>query len=525
MRKNIQDLRPDHFLPVTLEAKGKEDDLQEFAANAREPLRIENVPCKIYLPRKKSGHARLHFYLTDEQAEIIGVLGNYFWRFELRGEKARSGSQASEGKQPRLRVRCEVAYIDKWPMWGGNDDFQEIIAEAHPADLEIEEILGPEHNTKRKIKGQFWLSPNKCLDNLSARPKHDIYLYITSGREPFRFRLQLPNDSTSSPRSRAIPIVSLAQQIETYRNEDGDTVLMREQTMPFELTAAERRRHGVDQVLVQAVDDFTLLASIATRWPTICLGWNLWDEWRIITHYRGSQSRPSPERVRWEEDPIHNGLLDDRKVERFIRHAYDFLLGLEDADRILIRQVLQRLLTGYGRQIESAFVALYAALEMLVLRFRRENQMETLFAPDDWKQFEKDLRKYLKSHEMLANDRIRRQRVGEKVPELNRVAFGSAFRAFCNAPEHSVVVSDLWPLTGKGSLSELRNELVHGVPFSPPRRRALTTATDHLQWCLERMVLAVMQWPLEDSFVHADILSDQVSYIDWRRDQALLEIG
>lgn len=517
MRKNNQDLKPDHFLPVTLEARGDESDLQEVSAGTREPLRIDDVPCKIYLPLKRSGHARLHLYLTPKQAETVGMFGKYFWRVALQGElKTRAE------KQPRLRVRCETAYIDKWPAWNGNIDFEEIIAEVRPADLEIERIITSERNTKRKAQGQFWLSPNKALDNLSERPKHDIYLYGSAHRKPFQFRLQLPSDAEKDSRPRAAPIVSLAQQIETYQNEDGDTVLMREQKMPFSLSAAQRRRYGVDEVLVEAVDDFTLLTSVATRWPTACLGWSLWDEWRIITHYRGSQPRPDPENIRWEENPIHNGLLDDRDVERFIRHAYDFLLGLEADDRILIRQVLQRLLIGYGRQIESAFVALYAALEMLVLHFRQANQMETILTPGDWKRMGGDIKKFLKSHELLAGDKVRRHRVGEKVSELNRVAFGSAFRAFCSAPEHLVDVSDLWPVTGRGSLSELRNELVHGVLFSSVRHRALTTATDHLQWCLERMVLAVMKWPLDDSYVRANILNGNLAYTDWKRDRALL---
>lgn len=548
----------DFYLPVTLEARGHAEDQREVEAGSKLPLLLENLPCKIYLPRQRSGKVRLQLFFNRQQADELGVMGAYFWRSALFGElpygdippdtseeQAASGTTSTTPQEVRrakrrkpvhgkkhplwrgVKVRARTVYIDQGPSVRSNVAFQEITATLEPGDLEIEEVLWPGVKPKRFASGHFWLTPNRFLDGLSTRPRHDIYLYIGSGRKPFRFTLPLPLDEgtghiTKKATARSSPILSLEQQITHYHNEDGNEVLVREQIMPFRLSMRDRRLYGVDDRLSDAVDDWILLASVGSRWPTACLGWELFDSQSITRHFRCDRIRPRADDLRWPKQDAHYGLVDVNDFEEFLRHSYNFLHELEEEDREVLRQVLERILKGYGRAVESSFLALYAALEMLVLRFRKAQGLETIFTTDEWKVFEKDATQFVKHHPLTSSDKKRRQLLYEKGGELNRISFGTAFRAFCAAPEHSVVGNDLWPITGPRSLSLLRNELVHGETFSPMRQGALGTASFHLLWWLERMVLSLMNWPQDRSMVAPRFLRELTTYMDWKEDQRIL---
>lgn len=540
----------DFYLPVTLEAREEDRGQREVEAGDKPPLRLQNLPCKIYLPRKHEGQVRVSLSLPLEEAKDWWGLGGCFWRSALYGElpyddrsrvysEGQSADEAAMEAFPSARektsrppfwrgllVRAKTVYITKGPEIRGNIAFQEITLMLEPMDIEIEEVLWPGAKSKQFVPGHFWLTGNKFLDGLSTRPKHDIYIYAGSGRKPFGFPLSLPaegfQDEIKDKVTRLSPIISLEQQINSYQNVEGDTVIVREQIMPFRLTKRDRERFGVDQRLVHAVDNWVLLASFGSRWPTTCLGWELFDAHSYTRHFRCGRTRPRTDELRWEEQDSHYGLVDFKNFEEFLSHSYNFLHRSSAEDREVLQQVLERILTGYGRFVESSFLALYAALEMLVLRFRKTQGLELIFTPEEWKIFESDATRFVKSHPLTASNKKRRKLLYEKGPELNRISFGTAFEEFCASRDHPVPLGDLWPVTGKNSLSILRNELVHGETFSAMRHSVLGTATSHLQWWLERMVLSLIGWPIERSMVAPRFLKEITDYTDWQQEQRVL---
>jgi hypothetical protein len=153
------------------------------------------------------------------------------------------------------------------------------------------------------------------------------------------------------------------------------------------------------------------------------------------------------------------------------------------------------------QSLEVAFISLSAALESVLTFFRRQDEYEILPSAD-FSELERDLKKWLKQHPLLASEPARRGMIYEKVPELNRFPFSYVFRKFCD--HHSLDLTDLWPVVGKHAewpLTEIRHRLVHGDPFQSRPVEALTCAHTHLTWVVERMLLSVLGWPIARSNV------------------------
>ena len=118
----------------------------------------------------------------------------------------------------------------------------------------------------------------------------------------------------------------------------------------------------------------------------------------------------------------------------------------------------------------------------------------------------------IKSFEDPPLDPSERRLLYGKLAELNRVSFGEAVRSF--QTDYSLDVSDLWEITGKGSLSDVRNRVIHGDTFTHEQMNALVTAKFQMQWHLERMLLAILGWPISQSGVRKDAIAAWTPYHD-----------
>lgn len=79
-------------------------------------------------------------------------------------------------------------------------------------------------------------------------------------------------------------------------------------------------------------------------------------------------------------------------------------------------------------------------------------------------------------------------------------------------------LTDLWPLLGKTddtSLQSLRNFAVHGDVFTEEHFEALSYASEHLQWTLERILLAILGWNIDDSAVSERFLRRYTAH-NWK---------
>lgn len=270
--------------------------------------------------------------------------------------------------------------------------------------------------------------------------------------------------------------------------------------------------------VVEELDDLLLLASLATRHTCVCRGWRLQTDNSERLIYRSRLAAPKPRTIGEQETLIDRPDFDD-----FLTHAYARFR--QNPARERLRQAINLLLTADEGDLVTGFLKVFAALETMVTFHRETAGLVSILGTDDWAAFEKDLTEFIKQHSLFKDDTLRRRLVYEKRSELNRIAFGTAFsEAVCLLQKQGLRIDDLWPITGSSrglSLAEIRNRMVHGVVFTPTQEGGLFAAKIHLTWCVERLLLAFLGWPLERSLV-GTFLRHMTAYNSWKDDQEVL---
>jgi len=155
---------------------------------------------------------------------------------------------------------------------------------------------------------------------------------------------------------------------------------------------------------------------------------------------------------------------------------------------------------------------LFAGIETLVTAFRKEYALEFVLDEATWPKIETVIKKSIKQDPTHALSAEQRSRLYSKLRELNRVSFSDVLSEF--RIKYSLDVGDLWTMTGRDSLAEVRNRIIHGATFTHTQMEALVTAKFHLQWHLERMLLAILDWPYVQSGAATSAIQVWSSYGD-----------
>lgn len=80
---------------------------------------------------------------------------------------------------------------------------------------------------------------------------------------------------------------------------------------------------------------------------------------------------------------------------------------------------------------------------------------------------------------------------------------------------------DLWPIIGEGkivSLYRIRNLLAHGASLEEKHLDGVVNANYHIEWLLERLLCAVLQWPLDKTDLSNTSLMGYWNHelVDWK---------
>ena len=509
--------KPRYHLPVTIES-------QRGDSERKRGIIFRGVPCKIFLPKNKHERVVAELELTDGQAQVIGRFGNYFFQMSIKGW-LRSGGVLE-------KIQAKQCYIpnDHWPMLPHGCNFVRVTLPLEVLDLTVTEIHGvgePEEIIEKGFgKGCKVLKPKTMpppeesgLLTFDLTDNRDLKTYRTEEHhfngsikvkegEPFHFDLTPQYQITFNRHFRWDSNV-----------EEGKCVRMEILTASLPFSSTSKKPFSVSDELLRSLDDFLLLCSVGTRWNTIRLGYSL-SQWPYITtnYQRG---RTLPKHIdnprQHEKQDYETGLVNKATIEDFLRHAWPIWRGAASPQQGVLREVFQALVYSRELDLQASFIALYAALEMMVLDFRRENDLEFVLSDrDQWGEMEGDLRKFIASHPLFEGktpeQKVRRQRAYEKVSEFNRVAFGTAFNAFCSQRSSPIPYQDLWPINGLNSLSWMRNQLVHGEVRGRDEIDALWMAKLHIEWFIERCILCLLGWPIDNSRVCAGYLSNFTPY-------------
>lgn len=458
---------------------------------------VENVLCKVFLPERKVDAPVLHFLpATREQDERLSVPALFSVRAELT---------QPDGSLEIITANKVHITSHKRTAWGPG--LTEYVLVGEPWELKVEHVRGAlTYYKEPRTRGSFWLSPTRLL----PPTKNPLLSYtgeVTAERYD-QFGITLANglDLTFDLHTRY------------WDGPEGETVMFDEVVAEFEMAEDTRGTTKINDAL-EHLDDLLRIVSFVGEYPVACVGWQATDSSSVTKFYR---RRAVPSATK--SPSVHDALVEYIDFKDFLTSAYAKFN--ETSPNAALRRALAYAVPDRNETIESAYIMLYAAVETLVLFFRRQEGLEFIFKDDEqWQELNRDLRKWLKQHRLLSGDENKdtRQLVYEKLPELMRASFSTAFRRFCW--HYGVDLNDLWPVTGnsKGdSLSAIRNKLVHGEVYDHRHYEALMGAGQHLRWSVYRMIFAMLGWPAGRTKIRPEIVAGDFIHKTLERDQQIL---
>jgi len=258
------------------------------------------------------------------------------------------------------------------------------------------------------------------------------------------------------------------------------------------------------------VEDVLALASVAMRHRVVCTGWAQTGTGGIVECFRGNVRAPRQDP--WDEN---NALVPQEHLASFLVKAHGRLRHSPQA--ALLRQVAQQVVPRRREGIDQRFTRLFSALESIVLLWSRAKKREHLLSKKQDRAVRRAVHEVLTRH---VRSKEKRSAVEQKLGELNRPAIAASFLQTCR--QANVALDDLWPLDNQDGLGlrGIRNKFSHGehVPYHP----GLETAGDHLQWTVERLLLATLGWPIEKTRVRPESLGFLVAYGSWSEERKAL---
>lgn len=433
-----------------------------------------NLPCKVYLPERFGTDP--HIILKSPGHDSRKIMEMHSCSFEAEVPIS-NGSRHLSLFAPEVWLRNSSTQ-----HWGHN--LTETTTHGEPRDLHVVMHHSSDDATQ-ETEISFVISPNRMLE-----PSMPLTTSFTGSVEYQR----LDNIEFTLGGNQ---IISIDRHFDYRSQDNGDLVQWSRVIATLKTRIPAEDVASIKANVLTLVDDLLLIASVAARQRIVCLGWTAFDSKAHTTFYRGDKVLPPFT----EGTSFHLWLVKRELFHDFIQSSFNAFLDY--GNKHALRSALHALVPMEQETVEMGFLHLFAGLETLVLDFRRTNNLEVVLPDSDWKIFKDYVQKSIKDCPEPKLSKEQRSAVYSKLGELNRVSLREAFDAF--VVEHSLFVSDLWPVFGSKEslgLAEIRNRLIHGDPIPPGLIDPLITARDHLHRLLERAVVRLFK-----SDEYANVLS------------------
>jgi len=244
--------------------------------------------------------------------------------------------------------------------------------------------------------------------------------------------------------------------------------------------------------------------SFACRQRTTWIKWGAVVENNYVQYYR---------RISIPERTGMDPLIEENFVQKFLQHCLEYI---NNENNLNLYLPIILLVNSYNPKetLESQFLSLSMALEALLNSYAK-NQDKTKYIKDKelWQNYKAHMMEAIRKFpNMSNNDRdVMRGKALDNRPPIRLL-----YDDFCR--ETGVINFDLWPVYGRSKcfpLYQIRNNLIHGTPFES--ESFLVVARHHLQWTVERCLLAILEWG-EPTNVKSDFLSKyHPAYHNWRQ--------
>lgn len=465
--KNTKEIKlyreENHFVKATLIVKSTE---------------IIDVPCKIYLPERT--HEKPYMVFKPSKENGLAMMASH--KGELKA------AIYGFDKEIQTTIRAPKVYFSGsfTKHWG--DEFSETTVPGEPQDLHVIHHIR-NHEGKEITHIEFWISPNKfltpsmiCTSSYTGEIKYERVRNM-------EFRIK-----------DGVKLV-FEKHFSSKTAKNGDLVQWSFLVACSELNVSADDVETQKNNVLPDIDDFLLIVSFAARERTVCLGWSATDKNSHATFYRGDYAFPEGK----DDDSLNNGVTDIQAFERFMKTCYPAFLRFEN--KLALRTALYSSVPSGHQTLETSFLSMFAGLETLILDFRRRKNLEFVLPEQEWIALRKYLQGCVRESIKPKLERQQRASIYRKLGELNRVPLGEAFDVFCQ--KYAIDLEDLWPVFGKkeiAGLADIRNRLIHGDPLPHDLFGALIVAKEHLKYTLERVIVRVLGWDVEETKVNPSYL-------------------
>lgn len=447
---------------------------------------VDGVPCSVYLPSSVMENPYLRFEPNKEQSDHLIVPSFSFEARDVWGEEATT------------TVRSKTVWATGPTIRRLTPAITECTLDGDPWDLEVVQCISSRESIEGIRHCVFWLTPNMLLSpDVIRESSYTGEVKVKTARET----------------SLVLPSATLHFR-KHFRYEDKPRG-----TLSFSELVAEADDVldlGSLESVTDQLDSILLLTSVATRRRCVCRGWQFMEWNRLRRFYRSRLIVPKLRPISQQET-----LIDVPDFQEFLRHTFPVFTAAKNTAHL--RYAMYALLSADDGDIETQFLRLFTALETLVSYWSETAGFGPILGDGQWGKFKKELKIFIKGRPPFDDNADLRRLILEKVGELNRVSFASSFQRLTEAlGGEGLSLSDLWPVAGDqggASLAWIRNRLVHGRFHEDTKAEPLLIASFHLRWCVERMILAILKWPVKQSLV-GGFLRNLIPYNQWRSAQA-----
>lgn len=441
-------------------------------------FRLSDVRCEVFLSETFGEIGYAVFKLPSDS-----TINDLEWTFEF----SFSGNQMMVGGESIAKaIQLKKLYRKESGTRHWGTDVAEAYLKATIQEMTIETPIPNGGIDTKKVTGRFLLSPNSVLTPFQwLTPSYTGEIIMDKPTKCFSVTLT----------------DGMNVRFDTYyKHKTGD----KQETILVPYLIAEFEKTDADESFCPAykeIDDFMLIASFLARQRSMCVGWEVETTSSLKEHHRVVGLSEEPEGYS-QTDAL---IFGRSEAENFLIKAYDIFNS--SGHPTLLREAVGGVL-GKASYLLSEYLTLYSSLETLVLIFRKEHQLE--FIVDDFNALKKKVKKVIEDE--LPGDENKKQTglLKQNLTGLNRVPFSEAFKAF--KEYHNLNLDDLWPITSqKGSLSDIRNRLVHGNKFKDDEFTALMDAAYHLRLLLERCLLVYLGCDHSQAIRATSLRNDEVA--------------
>ncbi|WP_432741492.1 hypothetical protein ABXJ76_14785 [Methylobacter sp. G7] len=455
---------------------GREENHLVKATLIVNDTKISGVPCKIYLPERI--HEKPYLILKPSKDDATSLMVSH--------KGALQANVVGFNNEIQISFEAPEVYFSGsfTKYWG--DDISDNTIPGEPQDLHLIQYFKADESPE-KTRIVFWVSANPVLTPFMSQ--------ISSYTGDLEYKRALNVEFTLTDKIKLV----FDKHFRSKTAKNGDFIQWSFLVACAEIDSPAADAETIKKEVLPDIDDFLLIASFAARQRTACLGWAASDQKSQTTFYRGNYVFPHVDR----DVDRNDTLIDISNIERFMQTCYPIFLQYEN--KLALRNALNSIVPSQFSVLEVSFLNMFAGLETLILDFRRRESHEFVLPENNWAVLKTYLQKCIKQSTEPKLKKQERNSMYCKLEELNRVSLREAFDLFCN--NHSIYLADLWPVfkeNGQVGLADIRNRIIHGDPFHHDMMYPypLIIANEHLKYVLERVLLRVLQWSLQETKVN-----------------------